>query len=154
MSSGFTIPYTNAKGTANLVIGPGAFRELGKDATFSVTLTAATNQIIRIERQPLHSETEAYVNWDSGSEKADALTSARVAIPNDWYVADAKSALLNITTKCTGVGHGKYTVDETTYTDGYTEVKIEGTISNVRFGTGDITLSLDLLNFLTLQALS
>lgn len=153
-SSGFTIPLTNTKGTANLIVGPGKFRDIGNDAKFSVTLTAATNQIIRIERQPLHSETEAYVNWDSGSNKSKALTSAGVVIPNDWQVADDKNALLSIDTKCTGVGLGKYTVGEITYTDGYTEVKIEATISNVRFGTEDITLSLDLLNFLTLQALS
>ena len=67
-STGFTIPYTNAAGTANLVVGPGKFGQEGEDVTFSVTLEAATAQIIRIERQPLHSTTEAYVNWVSGSD--------------------------------------------------------------------------------------
>ena len=147
-SSGFTIPYTNTKGTANLIVGPGKFGQEGDDATFDITLRAATAQVIRIERQPLHSTTEAYVNWDSGSDKADALTSAGVTIPNDWYVADAKDAKYNIKTKCIGIGeaHG-------TYTDGYKEISIKGKISGVAFGTGDIGPSLDLLNFLTLQAL-
>ena len=89
-----------------------------------------------------------YVNWDSGSDKDDALTSAGVSIPNDWYVADAKSARYSINATCKGIGkaHG-------TYTDGYKEITIKGTISKITHGTGDIEVSLDLLNFLTLQAL-
>ena len=149
-SSGFTIPYTDTRGTANLVIGPGKFGQEGEDATFSVTLEAATNQIIRIERQPLHSTTKAYVNWDSGSDKADALTSAGVTIPNDWYVADAKDAAYSIEAICTGFGEPPADL----YQDGFTEVGIKGTISGVKFGTGNITVSLDLLNFLTLQAIA
>jgi len=89
-----------------------------------------------------------YVNWDSGSDKANALTSAGVAIPNDWYVADGKEAKYAIKATCAGVGaaHG-------TYTDGYKEIAIKGTISKIIHGTGDIEVSLDLLNFLTLQAI-
>ena len=148
-STGFTIPYTNAAGTANLVVGPGKYGQEGEDATFDVVLRAATAQIIRIERQPLHSTTEAYVNWDSGSDKDEALTSAGVTIPNDWYVADAKSAKYNIKAQCIGIGDRP----SDTYADGYTEVRIKGTISGITFGTDDIAPSLDLLNFLTLQSL-
>jgi len=151
-STGFTIPYTNTKGTANLIVGPGKINQAGDNASFSVTLQATRGQIIRIERQPLHSETEAYVNWDSGSDKANALTSTGVAIPNDWHVADAKGVKLNIDAKCVGLGNF-YSNGETEYTNGYNQVVINATISNVVFGTGDIELSLDLLNFLTLQSL-
>jgi hypothetical protein len=147
-SSGFTIPFTNDAGTANLVIGPGSYKSIGEEAIFNVIIKAATAQVIRIERQPLHSTTIAYTNWDSGSDKAEALTSTGATISNDWYVADAKSTKYSISAKCKGLGkaHG-------TYTDGYKEVQIKGTISGVTFGTGDITVSLDLLNFLTLQAI-
>jgi hypothetical protein len=148
-SSGFTIPYTDAKGTANLIVGPGKFKTIGEDTTFSIVIKAATAQVIRIERQPLfYGSGSGYVNWDSGSDKDDALTSTGVSILNDWYVADAKSAKYSINAKCAGVGkaHG-------TYTDGYKEIAIKGTISKITHGTGDIEVSLDLLNFLTLQSL-
>ena len=147
-STGFTIPLTSDDGLSNLIIGPGEYRSIGDSAIFDVTIKAATAQVIRIERQPLHSTTIAYTNWDSGSDKADALTSTGATISNDWYVADAKSAQYSIEAKCKGLGmaHG-------TYTDGYKEIQIKGSISGVTFGTEDITVSLDLLNFLTLQAL-
>jgi len=148
-SLGFTIPYTDAKGTANLIVGPGKFKTAGKDATFSVIVRAATSSVIRIERQPLfHGIGGGYVNWDSGSDKASALTSTGVSILNDWNVVDAKSTKWNISTKCVGLGspHG-------THTDGYKEINITGTISKITHGTGDIEVSLDLLNFLTLQAI-
>jgi len=151
-SSGFTIPGTGSTSakilaTSNLIIGPGKAGSLGKDGSFEVDVHAATAQVIRIERQPLFSQ-GSYVNWDSGSDKARALTSAGVSIPSDWYVADAKSATYSVKASVTGIGraHG-------TYTDGYKTVRISGKISKIIHGKGDIEVSLDLLNFLTLQSI-
>ena len=107
---------------------------------------------LQIERQPLFNEVGGFVNWDSGSNKASALTSTGAVIPNDWYVstADVESkAKYTIALRVKGIGKSVDVSGATTHP----QVEISGYISGITHGTKDIVSKLDLLNFLTIKAL-
>ena len=135
---------------------------------FIVTPSTSTSPLV-IERQPVYAQyplidvdideeltyTYAalgivpYNNWDSGSDKAAAKTSTGVVIYSDWAINDDdldQEHQFVITAKATGIG-------EPGAAEQYSEVSIEGNIAVTKFGKGDITATLDLLNFLTPTAL-
>ena len=145
-SSGFDLPQTGDLPNTDYIIGPGSYKTLDGE-TYYITVTGivgSSAERIQIVRQPRHSNTSAYVNWDSGDATKE-VDSAGTAINNDWSnVTDNKEWNYSISTKCTGVGERDG--------DGYfAEVKLKVTISGITYGKEDINPQLDLLNFLTLH---
>ena len=169
-SSGFNAVKTGADGDSDFVIkgNYGKASEGFYSFKFIVTPSTSTSPLV-IERQPVYAQyplidvdideeltyTYAalgivpYNNWDSGSDKAAAKTSTGVVIYSDWAINDDdldQEHQFVITAKATGIG-------EPGAAEQYSEVIIEGNIAVTKFGKGDITATLDLLNFLTPTAL-
>jgi len=120
---------------------------------FAVTIVPAANYGIEIERQPLLGAVGGFVNWDSGSGKAAATTSAGVKIPMDWYLSDedVESGIrFNGGARVKGIGKPK---TGSGGEDLYGAVAIEGELGGIIHGNKDTLAKLDLLNFLTLHAL-
>ena len=147
-SSGFDFPPTGSDGS-NLVIGPGIYQQLDETSySFNIVgIAAADGTNLTIVRDPKHSSTDAYVNWDSAfaGDSRKLFNSAGVAINNDWSnVTDNKNWRYVISAVAIGIG----TADGS---GNYPSVNVKGTISGIRYGNGDINPQLDLLNFLTLN---
>ena len=118
----------------------------------AVVSATASDSNLEIERQPLFDKLGSFVNWDSGANKENALTSTGAVIPNDWYMstADIESrARYTIAVKARGIGKAVDVSGATTYP----QVEISGYISGITHGSKDIESKLDLLNFLTIHAL-
>ena len=130
---------------------------------FIVKATDSTKRIL-IARQPLYKQhplpsdldsTEnihstgivPYNNWDSGSGKASALTNAGLPIYSDWFMSDAdllKETTFTINAKAEGIGTPNGDLE-------FSEIMVSGFVGVESFGTGDISPTIDLLNFLTIS---
>jgi len=141
----------NNSSTTSVISDKAEYKKKSSDIEFTALLRPTDrSKGIQIVRQPLHSSKDAFVNWDSGSGKATALTSGGVSITNDWFmsVADVAAApMFEITTRVFGVG------EPLTSDDLFTFIQIEGRITGITHGKGDITAKLDLTNFTTLGSL-
>ena len=118
----------------------------------AVVSATASDSNLQIERQPLFDKVGGFVNWDSGANKENALTSTGAVIPNDWYMSteDVEStAKYTIAVRTRGIGKSVDVSGATTYP----QVEISGYISGITHGSKDVESKLDLLNFLTIKAL-
>jgi hypothetical protein len=138
---------------SKIFTGKGRAGDSSADITFSVLIRPTdTESFLFAERSPLSSYPGTFVNWDSGSDKASALTSGGITIPNDWYMTDAdveSGASFRVTTKWKYIGESKEAGGETVYS----ALQLKGNISEIIHGKTNTTAKLDLLNFLTIQAL-
>ena len=113
---------------------------------------SSDSQFIEIEREPRSIEGKDFVNWDSGSNKAEGLNSAGVEILNDWFTSDEdlKSGVkFTSHTQIQPYGKGKIVNGKSLYPS----IIIEGQIDNIVHGNRNTVTTLDLLNFLTLHNL-
>ena len=133
--------------------GKGGDRDSSENIRFSVNIHARdTQSFVFAERDPLSDRPGTFVNWDSGGGKADALTSNDDLITNDWYMSGddvGSGADFRVTVSQTPIGEGKVVGDNTVFP----AILLEGTITDIVHGNKDTTARLDLLNFLTIQAL-
>lgn len=138
---------------SKIFTGKGGAGDSSEDIRFSfIVRPTDTESFVFAERAPLSDKPGTYVNWDSGSEKAAAATSGGVKIPNDWYMSasDIESgASFAASVKVQGVGTPKIASGNTIFPS----VRLYGSLSEIVHGKTDVTAKLDLLNFLTIQAL-
>tara|TARA_Y100001938_G_scaffold53367_1_gene74643 strand:- start:311 stop:1834 length:1524 start_codon:yes stop_codon:yes gene_type:complete len=129
----------------DVVLGPGDFGNTIEGKTYTFSVKPASGNNITIDRQPLQDPNKAFTAWDSG-DKADADTSAGVAIENDWYNTRVATDGVEETSKVfiTTVGEAN---------DDAREVTFKIAINKVTFGEGNNTYKLKLLNFLTQTSL-
>ena len=91
------------------------------------------------------SSNKSFTAWDSG-DKADADTSAGVAIENDWYNTRVATDGVDETSKALITTKG-------VVNDDGRSVEFKIIIDKVTFGEGNNTYKLKLLNFLTQTSL-
>ena len=139
--SSLEVSNTSITTNSSIVTSYGNNGALGSDLSFTaIFVVAASSKRIGITRNPNHSTSSAYT---------DATGAA-----NDWNVS-ASHLLLNgrYSITATAVAHGAISGIIASGTSRSTHVKIAGTISSITHGTGDITATLDLDNFLTLHSI-
>jgi hypothetical protein len=138
---------------SKIFTGKGGAGDSSENINFNLVVRPTnTESFVFAEREALSDKPGTYVNWDSGSEKAAALTSGGVNIPNDWYMSasDIESgASFAAKVKVKGIGASKDASGNTIFP----AVQLEGSLSEIIHGKTDVTAKLDLLNFLTIQAL-
>jgi len=138
---------------SKIFTGKGGAGDSSENITFNLVVRPTnTESFVFAEREPLSDKPGTYVNWDSGSEKAAALTSGGDKIPNDWYMSasDIESGASFVAkAKVKGIGASKDASGNTIFP----AVQLEGSLSEIIHGKTDVTAKLDLLNFLTIQAL-
>ena len=130
----------------DLVIGPGDNGDSKEvERVYTLIIKPDDDSSISVDRQPLQDPEKAFTAWDSG-DKADADTSAGVAIENDWYNTRVVTDSLEETSSVLIVSKAKKNDDSRNV-----EMKIN--IRRVTFGEGNNTYKLKLLNFLTQTSL-
>ncbi len=138
---------------SKIFTGKGKSGDSSEDIKFTVLVRATnTESFLFAERNPLSGKPGAFVNWDSGSNKAEALTSGGTAITNDWSMetSDVETgASFKANVKVINIGKSKEAGGNTVFPS----VMLQGTLSEIIHGKADATAKLDLLNFLTIQAL-
>ena len=139
---------------SKIFTGKGKSGDSSKNIRFSVTIRPTDpKSFLFAEREPLSGKPGSFVNWDSGSGKAAALTNDGTSIPNDWYMStnDVESgASFRVE-----IGVGEY-IGKGADAGGrlmFPAIRMEGEIVEIIHGKTDVTAKLDLLNFITIQAL-
>ena len=127
----------------------------------SFIVLATSGKFITIDRQPRFempsSKEDNFVAWDSGSNKAEGITSAGVEIPSDWNFDFVTDAAGEPTSEETGLGGGvkiktklKATgLGEPDSAGAFPTVLIEGVLDVGSVGKNSSTVKLRLHNFLS-----
>tara|TARA_Y100001973_G_scaffold24256_1_gene36153 strand:+ start:7161 stop:8858 length:1698 start_codon:yes stop_codon:yes gene_type:complete len=157
--TGMTVTQANedVAASTNLIVGPGVSGTTidNNDIPTIDLLVSATSSSKRvyIARQPRFTYGGTYAAWgtDTDDEFYRLLDASGNAVVMDYNISDNKGNIYNIKLTAEGLGTAvEYELDSVAVAT-YDQISLRGNVYGVEFGTDDITIPLNLLNFLSVS---